>query len=680
MLLLLVLAQAATVAAAPGPAQTGVTSYAAAYFADLQTANASEMLNRLPGFQLDTGNSSRGFEGSAGNVLIDGQRPASKTDSLDEILRRMPIGVVERIEVIRGGAPGIDMQGKTILANVIRKKGAATRLLISAAQTHAGDGRTLGAIRVEGSGSLGDRKWEFGTLLARPVGGGAGSGPGLKIPADGSARTVSFIKSEGDGHYIFASGSVESPLAGGALKVNGRLASDKYKYNEDNNILSPVRAVETDDEVQIVKDTEIGGTFNRAFGSRANLQLVALRQTKDRDYTAVFATSAETDDFRLNRQTSEAIGRAALKYRFTERLSGEAGAETALNKLDSHTRFFVNAAAVTLPAANVLVEEKRSELFLKGAWRPTGQWTIDAGLRYESSTISSGGDVVLGKTLHFLKPRLAATWAPNGETQVLLRVEREVGQLNFNDFVASADLSSASGVTAGNPDLNPQQAWVGEAAIEQRFWGSGSIALTARHYRLTDAVDRGPVRSVTRNPITGLEVVSFFDRPTNIGSGTKDELALTATVPFDRLGLKGLQAKGDVTRRWSEVTDPTTGRKREISGLLPIEWNASFVYDVPARHFSWGVDVYGSYRLTYYRFNLVETTKGDSYVRPFAEWRPRPDINLRFEVGNATAREVRRTVLVYPGPLNAGGAPEVRDRDLTVGRVYYFRVRKTFGG
>src|SRR6478735_1154274 len=151
MLLLAVLAQAAAVTAAPPPAQTGVISFPASYFVGLQSQNASEALGRLPGFTFDRGNSSRGFEGSGGNVLIDGQRPASKTDSLDEILRRMPIGVVERIDLIRGGAPGIDMQGKTVLANVIRKKGAGTRMLVAVAQSHDSDGRTVAATRVEGS-------------------------------------------------------------------------------------------------------------------------------------------------------------------------------------------------------------------------------------------------------------------------------------------------------------------------------------------------------------------------------------------------------------------------------------------------------------------------------------------------------------------------------------------------
>ena len=79
-------------AVAPAAAE-GVISYPAAFFADSQAANAWEMLLRLPGFTLDTGDKIRGFEGG-GNALIDGQRPTSKTDPLDELLRRVPVAQI----------------------------------------------------------------------------------------------------------------------------------------------------------------------------------------------------------------------------------------------------------------------------------------------------------------------------------------------------------------------------------------------------------------------------------------------------------------------------------------------------------------------------------------------------------------------------------------------------------
>ena len=126
MSFLLALAQAAAPAAAPATTpQQGLTSYPAAYFAGATTGTALDMVNRLPDFVLDTGSSVRGFEGAAGNVLVNGERPASKSDALDAILQRIPAAKVERIDVVRGGAPGIDMQGKTVIANLVLKRAAA---------------------------------------------------------------------------------------------------------------------------------------------------------------------------------------------------------------------------------------------------------------------------------------------------------------------------------------------------------------------------------------------------------------------------------------------------------------------------------------------------------------------------------------------------------------------------
>jgi len=125
-------------------------SYPPSYFADVGPSTALEMVQRLPGFTFDKGAAVRGLSGSGGNVLIDGEPPVSKNDTLEEVLRRIPVSSVLRIDVIRGGAPGIDMQGRTVIANVIRKgssggKGAATWTTWPIA-----DGRVLNGLRAEG--------------------------------------------------------------------------------------------------------------------------------------------------------------------------------------------------------------------------------------------------------------------------------------------------------------------------------------------------------------------------------------------------------------------------------------------------------------------------------------------------------------------------------------------------
>ena len=72
---------AAPAAAVSAPAGD-VTVYDASYFSGAQLSTALDLLQRTPGFTVDTGDGVRGFGGAAGNVLIDGQRATSKADSL----------------------------------------------------------------------------------------------------------------------------------------------------------------------------------------------------------------------------------------------------------------------------------------------------------------------------------------------------------------------------------------------------------------------------------------------------------------------------------------------------------------------------------------------------------------------------------------------------------------------
>jgi outer membrane receptor protein involved in Fe transport len=697
MVLFFVLAQAAapvaalpvTPAEATAPPHQSVVSYPASYFAAANTSNALDMVNRLPDFSLDTGSGVRGFEGAAGNVLIDGQRPSSKTDPLDSILQRIPASQVERIDVIRGGAPGIDMMGKTVIANVIRKKDSSIRGLVAVANQHINDGRNLGGLRAEASGSLpGGRSWELGIHPGAGPDDGIGPGHNTITFADGRPPFIARLESKGTDVQGVGTGAFDTPLFGGKLHLNGRYSQDKFREPETDFVISPAPDVQRFAFYQRTKDTEVGGRYSHALGAATDLELVALRSTRHRttDSSAQDADPSVTgadasSDFFNGRDSSEAIVRGVVKHRFGRTLSLEAGSEYADNKLDSRTRFTVDDTPVAIPAANVRVEEKRSESFLKSAWRPLPTLNVDADIRYETSTISSAGDVVLSKSLQFAKPRLAVAWTPVRSTQLRFRVEKEVGQLNFDDFVASSNLTSSLGVTAGNPDLDPEQDWVFEAQVEQQLWSGSSLVLSARHFNITDVIDRGPVRVVTTDPATGQAVVSFFDQPANIGSGTKDEFAATATLKLDALGWKGALIKGDVTRRYSEVTDPTTGEHREISKLHPIDWNLSFSQDLPARHMTVGVDLYGGWRETSYRFNFIETVKIKTYVRPYWEWKPRPDFSVRVEIPLATHPQVRLRdeLKIFPGPRSEGGVPDVQERTFTFPRSWYVRVLKNFG-
>lgn len=656
---------------APQPAPTapaGVIGYPPEFFASFAPGNAFEMLARLPGFTFTGGAEVRGFEGAAGNVLIDGERPASKSDDLESILRRIPFSQVERIDLIRGGAPGIDMQGQSVIANVVRKPGGGLRGLAAVSNNVVYDGRNAQGVRLEGSGKLGVAAWEASVVAGEGIDDGAGEGPALHLDAAGRPLEAAFLDTDGGVRNVNATAAVETPLAGGKLRVNGRLFSETFEYDELARVRLPATYLAFGrDEVE-TDSTELGGRYSRNFGERTGLELVAIQQTEAIDIASDFQAPGESVAFARQSDLGETIGRAKLSYRRSERLSFEAGAEGAFNWLEARTRLAVNGASVAVPAANVRVEEKRGEVFGKAVWLAHRRLTLEAGLRYEGSNIASDGDVDLEKTLYFLKPRAALTWAPSEKTQVRLRVERVVGQLDFDDFVSSDSVNSST-LTAGNPDLDPEQEWVVEAALERRFWEGGALVFTARRSMLTDVIDRAPIRTLD----------GVFDAPANIGEGTRDELSVNLTAPLARLGLKGAQLQAESTWRRSEVTDPTTLRKREISGLRPLEWEARFTHDLPALNTTWGVNVFGAWRETYYRFDEVDVVKLKTWVELFAEVRPRADVNVRLSLMNAGERGLRRTRYVYEGGRDVTSAPETFDRDLQFGRMVYVRVRKSFG-
>jgi outer membrane receptor protein involved in Fe transport len=684
MLISSLLAQAAA-AAAPQPAASlpqGVISYPALFFEGQQVANASEMLARVPGFTLDTGEEVRGFEGAAGNVLIDGQRPTSKSDTLDQILVRIPASQVERIDVIRGGAPGVDMQGKSVIANVVKKKGGGWRGLFQAVENHLWDGRNMTGMRLELSGGDGERTWEATARYGYGNDDGGEFGPLVRLAPDGTVLRRADVKSESDGLQQTLTAAWSQPLLGGRISLNGRAFWDSWKSEETDRFTQPSGlGVQSDVNPYDEFQTEVGVRYSRDLGASTRLELVGLRTDTDYHTFDLFAFGGDSSEFRNRRDLSEAIGRAVLKHQLSDTLSVEVGGEGAVNELDSRSSAFENGVPVPIPAAAVQVRETRGEGFAKAAWRASPAWTFDGSLRFEASKISSEGDVVLEKTLSFLKPRLAASWNARRGTQLRMSIERVVGQLDFDDFVAGSDFTGGVGVTAGNPDLDPQQAWAAEAAVEQRFWKGAAVTLTFRHSELKDVVDRGPVRLTTVDPDTGESRVVVFDQPTNIGDGTKDELSATLNLPFDHFGWNGALLRGEVHRRWSSVTDPTTLTHRTISRLRPLEWEAHFSQDLPSKGLSLGFDLFGGWSQDTYRFNYVQEVRlHNAYLTTWVEKRLDPDTIVRFEIGNWTRRGIRFANHIYDGPRDSGALLYTDNRELKPGHNVYIRVRRTFGG
>ncbi|MGC1303367.1 MAG: TonB-dependent receptor [Caulobacteraceae bacterium] len=660
---------AAVASASAGQPQSGVASYPASFFAAAQPNTARDMIDRVPGFAFDDGSSVRGFEAAAGNVLIDGELPTSKGDDINSVLRRIPASQVARIDLIRGGAPGVDMHGKVLVANVIRKTGPASTALIALSnQWVASDGRQNPAIRLEGTRRADGTALEGSLLVARFVDDGAGSGSVVQSGPDNTVQGSARDNTKAGGYVASATGAYSQPLFGGKFRVNASLQTQPYANNEIVGVQGqPTIAPSVEHDHQNTEQAELGLHYSRDFGSKLSLETLAIQQLNGEDSLTLLDSSGELDRFREQHTNGETIGRSVLTWRAAPVLTFESGAEIAYNWLDSHTNYTTNDAPVAVPAAVETVTELRGEAFAKGVWIPSPQLSLEVGVRMEVSHIGATGDVALQKTLEYPKPRIALAWSPTHTDQIRLRVEREVGQLDFNDFVATSSLSTGQ-ILAGNPNLTPQQAWVFEAAYERSFLKDGAATLTLRHSALTDVIDRAPVFAAS----------GLFDAPANIGGGSEDELIEDLNMPLKAFGIPGGLLKSDLTWRRSQVRDPTTGQERPISALKPFEGTVGFSQDLPHWKLSWGGELNVGWRQRYYRFDQIETDTLARYGSVFVEVRPRPGWSVRVEARDLGIGYDRR--LANWSDLRAPGLAfaDLADRDLAVGPIGYLRVRRNW--
>jgi outer membrane receptor protein involved in Fe transport len=658
-----------------------VTSYPAAFFAAAQPTTALDMIQRLPGFTLDTGVGqngvlARGFGGAAGNVLIDGVRPPDKGDTLDQILLRIPASSVERIELIRAGAPGVDMHGKTVLANVVRRKDFKGKATLTLSGTRGDNGQMSGKILLEGERRVGQMDLQGSVFIARMLDNGAGDGTWDRVFADGTRVDAAAFNHAYELNYK-ATGSLETPAWGGKLKIDASVLIDPYRWFQ-NDIIRP--AGEDNEVLNLQTNTaEVGVRYEHPLGARASLETYVLQQlnkvstsdvfTSD-PFTADLTGDAVNADFELHRTGGESIVRETLKAQLTRTLTIQAGLEGDYNWLKTHTTFAENGEPIPLPAADVVVKELRGEAYANAVWQALPSLSVEGGFKFEASHISSSGDVISARSLHYPKPRLVVAWTPDKSDQIRLRVEREIGQLNFDDFAAKSAGLNTGTVFAGNPTLNPEQDWVFEASFDHRFWRGGDATITLRHYKYDQIEDRIGVLDPS-----GI----VYDAPGNIGAGTEDEAVFSLSLPTDRLGLKNGQLTGLTTFRRSHVIDPTTGQARSLSGLHPNDWELHFNQGLPKLKSAWGFDVQGAFSQTFYRFNEIDTDKLRTQAVAFYEYKPRPDLTLKFEVINTTDAGVEHSRLVYNGPRNADPLAFADVRQQHPGRFYRVSLVKNFG-
>jgi hypothetical protein len=638
-------------------AQTNTRTLNPDFFAPFNPITAFDMVERIPGFSIEQSEGRRGFGENAGNVLIDGDRPSTKSDDISTLLKRIPASEVQQIEVTEAAGADGETQGKGQVVNVIRK--ASTKLSGTASATLL-VGKRYGFVPFGStSATLRRGATSYEINLASEAERFRGFGPEDFKDGAGELTERRFYQGRGTFDKFSIGGAIKTRIGDVKGNLNGKYelqhGIDRRlgTYTNRSGALTGSERLFTD-EPNSDSSFELGADIEFPLAPKLSTKLVGLYQSGTESTDAFIETIRVGQPLSLfetssRNKPSEAVFRVQNDW---TGLSGHAvqfGTELALNRLDANfsARSSSGGTATDFPASNVLVKETRIEPFLSDTWSISPQWKLEGGAIAEFSTLTLTGDSSAKRSFQFIKPRLIATWTASKVATLELRVVRQVAQLDFNDFATTVDLGQSNQVDAGNQDLVPEKITEFAAVLRQKFLDRGSIQLTASYQQVSDTQDL--VLITTRDGAGA--ITGRFDGAGNIGKSKRWNAELEITLPFDWLtkpiGLSGIELKYVGHYHGSKLTDPVTSRNRRVS-YRP-QWHQSWDlrHDIKGSGFVWGISWQESATNNAYFFNLYRRQKSGSEVSAFVEYNKFKLGTLRVEGFNLTGSKLVRDRFFY---------------------------------
>lgn len=625
--------------AAQAPGADGRTVYEAAYFSQFAPSNALQIVQRVPGFTLELGNQEvRGFGQAAGNVVINGQRPSSKSDTLETILARIPASRVARVEIGPGDLFGSEFAGKPQVVNVVTTAAGGLAGTVNGTVRRTYTGRVEPDVTV--SALLRRGKSSFNASAGYQAFPTTEEGfDRVSLLPGGVLKELREKVNRISDRTVYLSGAwAHDDGANRTAHLNFRVSQNWFDLKQTNDVFPAGGTVRDDRLTQDYsrRDYELGGDVTRPLWG-GGLKLVGLATRRHR----------KNVDTSLNRVRGEAIGGFIqdldnLRDERVLRLvwnrsdlggwSVEAGAEGVLNRLDSDVNFYRidpggGQTRIDLPVDQAVVKEYRGEAFVNAGTALSKTLRLDLGLTYEASRLTVSGDAEAERSLRFLKPKATLDYRDESGWRAQLSIARTVAQLNFDDFISTAELTNDR-VNGGNADLVPQRAWEILGTLEQPILGDGVVKVQAGYNRVSLVQDRIPTPE-------------GFDAPGNLGGGRMLILKSTIDAPLAKLGIKGGRLTVNSSLIDTSVRDPYTLRKRQFSGFNEFAADASFRQDLG--RWAYGATFYYNRPTYFFRLDEIDRPWGQQpYVTAFVEYRPSPKTTVTFSLDNATNASASR--------------------------------------
>ncbi|MEQ8953956.1 MAG: TonB-dependent receptor, partial [Gammaproteobacteria bacterium] len=408
---------------------------------------------------------------------------------------------------------------------------------------------------------------------------------------------------------------------------------------------------------------EIGGDFEHTFsnGNRwKTLFIVNDKETAtDRDRLLIDGSNRTKDLYLATYDRyQEQIVRSSYSMGLAADQDLEFGIERAQTTLDSTLKLGLLTGGVTSPQfggltpssnSNATVEEIRYEGFAVHNWQINNRMSLESTLIIEQSEISQSGDVTRSRDFDFVRPKFDYRFDLTPSLQLRATVEKDVAQLSFNDFTASADAQDDDrNEVAGNPEIRQEQSWRYDLNLEYRFDNDNGVLNTNLYYHdLEDVIDRIDVSTA--------DVIQSANG--NIGDGERYGIAVDASLRLASFNLPNLLITSRVEVEDGSVIDPFVGNDRRLSRQGRGSYRVGFRHDLRSRNINYGLnfnDGFEGGRIAY-DVNKIEDYDSDPFVMAFLELRGPWSLTYRFEATNTHESERCRIRSRYLGGTIATG-------------------------
>ena len=670
--------------------------YGPEYFTPYNVVTAGDQLERIPGMQEvleESGEEERGFGNAGAQILINGKRLSGKSNDVGSALERIQARQVLRIEVIRGTVAGLDVRSQGRVVNIVLDGTLVTGVGSWQANVEDySDSSWGGGGEVSYNGDVG--------ALSYLVSANVDTRKNLENRTDlflGPARAPFErqleVSTERSDEYAVTANTSYAFAGGDLLNLNGRYADgDETVHETSNRYLVLAQSENFTNELftlgtDVGDEWELGGDYEHTFrngnvftglfvftsGTGAEDNLFRVTRSGDRPFVREIQ-SEHSDE-------SEKILRGTYQWGRTDTRSIQSGAEYAINSVEQRVQLREDTGSglqnVPLFNQDSIVEEKRLELFTTYTWQPRASLLVEGSLDLEFSELGQeGSDVSRSRDLFFARPRLVVRQDLTPQVQLRGRIERRVDQLDFSDFVSSFsnDDNRVGVISAGNPELVPEQAWEYELAYEYRLPDDlGVASLTGLYSDVRDRVSSVPL--LVRDQ-SGVEEVRTATG--NIDSGRAFELTANGSLRLAALGMRTAVVEGSVTWRDTRIDDPFTGTQRRFSETGDYAWTLGFRHDTSWRNLSYGVTAVQDGPFERYDIDYSEEWEQDPDLELFVEVRPLENLTLLLSVEQTLRAETARQRLQYVDQRRLGLLERYELRDARPGREITFSVRGVF--